>query len=174
VTSARADANVAWRVAARDHARVNLAANLTKTAEQHGDHPAVKLDDYQLDFRGLDDAAAHAAGFLRGKGVGPGDRVAIMLPNIPHFPIIYYGALRLGAVIVPMNPLLKGREVQFYLEDSGAKVLCAFHGFAEAAQTAPTRPARSASSWSPARSRPRSWVPTPCGRSRTATTTTPR
>jgi long-chain acyl-CoA synthetase len=115
--------------------RVNLAQNLLDSAEQHPDQLAVKLDDFQLDYKTLAGATARAAGWLRSKGVGPGDRVAIMLPNIPHFPILYYGALRLGGVIVPMNPLLKGREVQFYLEDSGAKVLLAFHGFAEAAQT---------------------------------------
>jgi long-chain acyl-CoA synthetase len=112
---------------------VNLAQNLLRTAEQHPDAPAVKLDDLTFDFKTLAGATARAAGWLRGKGVEPGDRVAIMLPNIPHFHMGYYGALRLGAVIVPMNPLLKGREVQFYLEDSGAKVLLAFHGFAEAA-----------------------------------------
>jgi long-chain acyl-CoA synthetase len=57
-----------------------------------------------------------------------------MLPNVPHFPVVFYGAQRAGAVVVPMNVLLKGREVAFYLRDSGAKVLFAWHGFAEAAE----------------------------------------
>ena len=82
----------------------------------------------------LDAAAARAAGLLRAQGVGPGDRVGLQLPNVPYFPIVYFGALRLGAVVVPMNPLLKGREVAYHLSDSGAKVLVAWHGFAEAAQ----------------------------------------
>jgi long-chain acyl-CoA synthetase len=56
------------------------------------------------------------------------------MPNVPYFPIIYYGALRLGAVIVPMNPLLKDREVAYHLSDSGAKVLFAWHQFADAAR----------------------------------------
>ena len=58
-----------------------------------------------------------------------------MLPNVPYFAIVYYGVLRAGGVVVPMNVLLKGREVAFYLEDPGAKILFAWHDFAEAAGT---------------------------------------
>jgi long-chain acyl-CoA synthetase len=58
-----------------------------------------------------------------------------MLPNVPYFAVVYYAILRMGATVVPMNVLLKGREVAFYLSDSGAKVLFAWHGFAEAAET---------------------------------------
>ena len=57
-----------------------------------------------------------------------------MLPNVPYFPVVYYGVLRAGGVVVPMNVLLKGREVRFYLEDPGAKLLVAWHDFAEAAE----------------------------------------
>ena len=57
-----------------------------------------------------------------------------MLPNVPYFAVVYYGILRAGAVVVPMNVLLKGREVEFYLEDPEAKVLFAWHDFAEAAE----------------------------------------
>ncbi len=81
----------------------------------------------------LDEGSKRIAGMLREKGVEPGDRVGIMLPNVPYFPIVYYGILRLGAVVVPMNVLLKGREVAFYLKDSGAKVLFAWADFGEAA-----------------------------------------
>ena len=56
-----------------------------------------------------------------------------MLPNVPYFGAAYYGVLRAGGVVVPMNVLLKGREVAFYLKDSGAKAVFAWHGFAEAA-----------------------------------------
>jgi long-chain acyl-CoA synthetase len=58
----------------------------------------------------------------------------MQLPNVPYFPFVYFGALRLGAIVVPMNPLLKGREVEYHLSDSGAKVMVAWHGFAEAAE----------------------------------------
>jgi long-chain acyl-CoA synthetase len=113
----------------------NLASVLTDTAAAHPNNVAVKLDDTELSYKLLDGASAHVAGLLREKGVGPGDRVGIMLPNVPYFPIVYYGILRLGAVVVPMNVLLKGREVEFYLKDPEAKVVFAWHDFAEAAET---------------------------------------
>ena len=74
------------------------------------------------------------AGLLKAKGLEPGDRVGVMLPNVPYFPVVYFGVLRAGGAVVPMNVLLKGREVKYYLEDSGAKWLFAWHDFAEAAE----------------------------------------
>src|SRR3954453_17358937 len=112
----------------------NLATVLTESAARAGDAVAIKLDDAELSYKQLDGASAHVAGLLRSKGVEPGDRVGIMLPNVPYFPVVYYGALRLGAVVVPMNVLLKGREVEFYLKDPEAKVLFAWHDFGEAAE----------------------------------------
>src|ERR1700691_1216886 len=61
------------------------------------------------------------------RAAAPGDRVGLMLPNVPAFPIAFYGALAAGAVVVPMNPLLKSREVGYYLSDSGARVVLAWH-----------------------------------------------
>jgi long-chain acyl-CoA synthetase len=111
----------------------NFATELSAAAAEAGNRPAVKLDDLVLDYATLDAAVARAAGLLRAKGIGPGDAVGLQMPNVPYFPIVYYGALRLGAIVVPMNPLLKGREVEYYLKDSGAKLIVAWHGFAEAA-----------------------------------------
>ncbi len=82
----------------------------------------------------LDEGSARIAGLLRAKGLQPGDRVGVMLPNVPYFPVIYYGILRAGCAVVPMNVLLKGREVRFYLEDSGAKLMFGWRDFAEAAE----------------------------------------
>ncbi|HEY0345534.1 MAG TPA: long-chain fatty acid--CoA ligase [Solirubrobacteraceae bacterium] len=112
----------------------NLALNLTRTAAEHPDVIACKLDDAAFNYGLLDEASARVAAMLKSKGVGPGDRVGIMLPNVPYFPAIYYGALRAGAVVVPMNVLLKGREVGYYLSDSDVKVLFAWHDFLEAAE----------------------------------------
>ncbi|WP_134772024.1 long-chain-fatty-acid--CoA ligase [Ornithinimicrobium flavum] len=106
----------------------NLAANLARTAGQHPDRPAVILDDFVLTYAELEQSVRQLAGWLRGQGVGVGDRVALMLPNVPSFPVIYYAALRLGAVVVPMNPLFRKREISFYLEDSGARLLVALPG----------------------------------------------
>src|SRR3954463_10033831 len=112
----------------------NFAEELAAAAEEAGDRPALKLDDVVLTYQVLDAAVARAAGMLKSKGVEPGDRVGMQLPNVPYFPIVYFGALRLGAIVVPMNPLLKAREVAYHLSDSGAKVLVAWNGFAEAAE----------------------------------------
>jgi long-chain acyl-CoA synthetase len=68
------------------------------------------------------------------RGLEPGDCVGVMLPNVPEFAVVYFGVLRAGGVVVPMNPLLKEREVQFYLSDSGARMVFAWHGIAEAAE----------------------------------------
>jgi len=111
----------------------NLAQNLIATAEQHGDQIAIKLDDFELNYELLNEGSARVAGLLKSKGFSPGDRVGIMLPNVPHFPVVYYGVLRAGGVVVPMNPLLKGREVEFYLRDPEAKLMFAWHDFGEVA-----------------------------------------
>jgi long-chain acyl-CoA synthetase len=111
----------------------NLASNLTATAEQHPDRPAIKLDDTVISYAQLLDGAQRVTAMLKDKGIEPGDRVGLVLPNVPHFPVIFYGAAAAGAVVVPMNPLLKGREVQYYLEDSGANVVFAWHDMAEEA-----------------------------------------
>jgi long-chain acyl-CoA synthetase len=112
----------------------NLATFLTESAARDGDHIAIKLDDTEVSYALLDEGSKRVAGILREKGVEAGDRVGIMLPNVPYFPIVYYGILRAGGVVVPMNVLLKGREVGFYLKDSGAKVLFAWADFGEAAR----------------------------------------
>jgi long-chain acyl-CoA synthetase len=114
----------------------NLATVLTDTAEQHSDQTAIKLDDFEITFEQLNDASARAAALLKDKGLEPGDRVGIMLPNVPQFAVVYYGVLRAGGVAVPMNPMLKKREAGFYLEDPEAKFLFAWHECAEAAEQA--------------------------------------
>jgi long-chain acyl-CoA synthetase len=113
----------------------NLAMILTETAERNGDQTAFKLDDVELSYSLLDEGSARIAALLKSKGIEPGDRVGLMMPNVPYFPVIYFGILRAGAVVVPMNVLLKGREVAFYLEDPGAKLVFAWGDFAEAAET---------------------------------------
>ena len=113
---------------------MNLADNLIASAHRDPDAIAVKLDDVEVSYAALDEASARVAGLLASKGVAAGDRVGIMLPNVPYFPITYYGVLRLGGVVVPMNVLLKGRETAFYLTDPEAKAIFAWHDFAEAAE----------------------------------------
>jgi len=105
----------------------NLSSVLVQAAARHGARPALRLDGLVLSYAELSDAAGRMTALLAALGVAPGDRVAIMLPNVPAFPIAFYGALGAGGIAVPMNPLLKSREVAYYLGDSGAKVLFAWH-----------------------------------------------
>ncbi|MFF0267590.1 long-chain fatty acid--CoA ligase [Kribbella sp. NPDC004536] len=114
----------------------NLSLNLSESAAMYPDHPAIRLDDDVLSYTALDDAASRVATLLQEYGVQPSDRVGLMLPNVPEFAMIFYGILRAGAVAVPMNPLLKRREVEYYLGDSGAKLLFAWHEVAGEAEDA--------------------------------------
>jgi long-chain acyl-CoA synthetase len=117
----------------------NLATFVTESAEKFGDRPALKLDDTVVNYALLNEGSARVAHLLKQKDLERGDRVGIMLPNVPYFALAYYGILRAGGVVVPMNVLLKGREVAFYLEDSGAELLFAWHDFADAAGTGAER-----------------------------------
>jgi long-chain acyl-CoA synthetase len=116
----------------------NLAGNLVAAAERHADNIALKLDETEIPYAALEAASARVAGLLHLRGIGPGARVGIMLPNVPQFAVAYYGVLRAGAVVVPMNPLLKAREVEFYLADSEARLVFAWHEFAAAAEAGAT------------------------------------
>ena len=110
---------------------LNLASIVTAGAERAPDSPAIRLGEVELSYGELDDRSARLATLLREKGMQAGDRIGVMLPNVPEFPVAYYGVLRAGGIVVPMNVLLKRREIAFYLEDPGAKLLLAWHGFAE-------------------------------------------
>ncbi len=113
---------------------LNLASIVTESAVRTPGSPAVRLGSAELTYAELDERSARLAALLRAKGMQPGDRVGVMLPNVLEFPISYYGVLRAGGVVVPMNVLLKRREIAFYLEDSGAQLLLAWHGFAAEAR----------------------------------------
>jgi long-chain acyl-CoA synthetase len=111
----------------------NLSCLLQQAADDFGESPAVRMDDRVLSYTQLWDAARRMASVLRCLGIAPGDRVALMLPNVPAFPISFYGALGAGAIVVPVNPLLKSREVAYNLRDSSAKILLAWHEAADEA-----------------------------------------
>ena len=113
---------------------MNLAADLVHSASAHADRVALRLGDTRVTYRELDAASERVAGLLRARGIRPGDRVGVMLPNVMEFAAVYYGVLRAGGVVVPMNPLLKAREVAYYLRDSGARLAFVWHGCADEAQ----------------------------------------
>lgn len=112
----------------------NLASNLVTTAQAHPDKVAIKLDDAELTWQQLHGLAAKAAGALRAAGLEPGDRVSLILPNVPAFPVLFYGTLLAGGTVVPMNPLLKGQEIEYFYTDSGAKFSFAWGDFLAEAQ----------------------------------------
>src|ERR1700751_292703 len=112
----------------------NLAKNLTDTTRAHAGRVAVRVDNAAMTYRALDDASARVAGLLHERGLKPGDRVGIMMPNVAEVPVVYYGVLRAGGIVVPMNPLLKAREGPYSLGDSGAGLIFAWPTFADQAQ----------------------------------------
>jgi long-chain acyl-CoA synthetase len=111
----------------------NLANGLVLAARAYDGKPALRLGEATVSFGELNDLSARVATMLKERGLEPGDRVGVMLPNLTQFPAIYYGVLRAGGVVVPMNPLLKSREVAYYLEDSGARSIFAFSGISDGA-----------------------------------------
>ncbi len=110
---------------------LNLASLLEDSARKHPERDAVVLGDTRLDYRSVDAVASQVANLLVSRGIKPGDRVALSCPNLPYFPIAYYGILKAGAVVVPLNVLLKGREVGYHLSDSEAKAYFCFEGTAD-------------------------------------------
>ena len=116
--------------------QVNLAHWVRGRARTSPDAVAVRQGEVELTYAGLDAASAAFASRLRDLGVEPGDRVALVAPNVLAFPVVYYAILRLGAVVVPMNPLLKSGEVAYTWQDCGARVAVVhalFEGEAQAA-----------------------------------------
>ncbi|MGH2844020.1 MAG: long-chain-fatty-acid--CoA ligase [Solirubrobacteraceae bacterium] len=117
---------------------MNLAQILSEAAAEHPQQVAVKLDDFELGYALLDQLTMRVAALLRGFGVAPGDRVALMAPNVPQFAAIYFGILRAGAIVVPLNVLCRARELEFFLRDSGSMLVFAWEAFLGEAQPAAT------------------------------------
>lgn len=109
----------------------NLASLLSDTAARFGDRTAIVIGDMRLSYAQLDQYSTLCAGLLASRGIGPGDKVALTCPNLPYFTIAYYGILKAGATVVPLNVLLKGREVAYHLADSEAKAYFCFEGTPE-------------------------------------------
>jgi long-chain acyl-CoA synthetase len=102
---------------------LNLASVLRNSAARYPALTATISDVARMTYAELDEAARRFAGELLATGVEPGDRVALMIPNVPGFTIAHFGALYAGCVVVPLNTLLVANEVAFQLEDSEARAL---------------------------------------------------
>ncbi|TCJ22874.1 long-chain-fatty-acid--CoA ligase [Nocardioides jejuensis] len=109
-------------------ATLNLASILDDSAAAYPERTALVLGDTRLSYAQLNGAASQVANLLVERGIKPGDKVALSCPNLPYFSIVYFGILKAGATVVPLNVLLKGREVAYHLNDSQAKAVFAFQG----------------------------------------------
>ncbi|TDC50892.1 long-chain fatty acid--CoA ligase [Actinomadura sp. KC345] len=110
---------------------LNLSVLLEDAARETPDREAVVFGDLRLSYSFIESVANQVANLLRSRGIGPGDKVALSSPNLPYFPMVYFGVLKAGAVVVPLNVLLKPREIAYHLEDSDAKALFCFEGTPE-------------------------------------------
>lgn len=120
---------------------LNLASVLEHRALLQPDRLAVTFGGTHITYGELNARATKLAAGLHAIGIGPGDHVALSCPNLPWFPIAYYGILKAGAVVIPLNILLKPREIAYHLKDGDAKALLAYEGspdlpMAEMAQAA--------------------------------------
>src|SRR4028119_48404 len=102
---------------------LTIASILAESAERHADRTAVVLGDLRMTYAQLWAHAKQYAAVLREKGIGPGDKVALLLPNTPHFPLAYFGVLALGGVAVPVHALLKSEEIEYVLTASAPPAL---------------------------------------------------
>ena len=109
----------------------NIASLLVRSARQFPQRIAVHAGARSLTYAELDAAASRLAHGLRTLGIAPGDKVALSCPNAPWFPICYFGILKAGAVVVPLNILLKAPEIAYHLQDSEARAFLCFEGTAE-------------------------------------------
>ena len=105
------------------YATMSVASILAETAHRLPDNVALIFAGAEIRYGELWEQTRRYAGALRERGVGPGDRVALMIPNVPDFPRAYYAVLALGAVVVPIHALLKAEEIAYVLRDSGAALL---------------------------------------------------
>ncbi|ROQ17383.1 long-chain acyl-CoA synthetase [Curtobacterium sp. PhB172] len=115
-------------------ATASVAAILAESAARYPDDVAVIVGDHRTTYAELWSETLAYAGALRARGVTEGSRVAMLVPNVADFARVYYATLALGAVVVPVHALLKRREIEYLLQDSGAMLLvCASPLLAEGA-----------------------------------------
>ena len=110
---------------------LNLSVILDDSAKRYPAKAAFIFMDTALSYAQINEAASKVANGLKAKGIKPGDKVALSCLNIPAFPIVYFGILKAGAVVVPLSVLLKKDEIEYHLKDSEAKAYCCFTGTAD-------------------------------------------
>src|SRR6478735_1252885 len=109
----------------------NLATLLEDSTTKYPERTALVFGERRLSYAEVNTFANMVASLLASRGIQPGDKVALTCPNLPYFTIVYFGILKAGATVVPLNVLLKGREVAYHLADSEAKAYFCFEGTPE-------------------------------------------
>ena len=118
-------------------ARLSVASILAESARRHPAKDAIVMGDTRLSYSQVWEMARRYAAVLQDQGIRPGSRVALLLPNVPHFAFAYFGVLALGAVVVPVHALLKAEEIAYALTDSEcAAIITAAPLFGEAVKGA--------------------------------------
>jgi long-chain acyl-CoA synthetase len=112
----------------------SLIALLEESFRKYRDLPAYKFMGKTITFGQVDDLSRAFAAYLQGLGLARGDRVALMMPNVPQYPVAVAGVLRAGFVVVNVNPLYTPRELEHQLKDSGAKAIVILENFAATLQ----------------------------------------
>ncbi|MBE2202572.1 MAG: long-chain fatty acid--CoA ligase [Anaerolinea sp.] len=107
---------------------LNLATLLETNVYENPTKTAVVFGATRLSYAQINGAANQIANGLKAAGIVKGDKVALSCPNLPYFPMVYYGILKAGATVVPLNVLLKHREIAYHLQDSDAKAYFCFEG----------------------------------------------
>ncbi|HVL56359.1 MAG TPA: long-chain fatty acid--CoA ligase [Burkholderiaceae bacterium] len=102
---------------------MNLAQHLQRWAQVRPAHPAILFEGRTITYGELDSAANRLAHALQAHGIRAGDRVALFLPNVPEFAVVYYAAQKLGAITVSINAIFRAAEVEYLVNDSGAVAL---------------------------------------------------
>jgi long-chain acyl-CoA synthetase len=108
---------------------VNLNAFCDHVFEAYGNKPAFSCMGTTLTYKQVDQMSRQFAGYLQMRGLRPGDRLALMMPNLLQYPIAIIGAIRAGIVIVNTNPLYTPREMEHQFKDSGAKAILIVENF---------------------------------------------
>jgi long-chain acyl-CoA synthetase len=111
----------------------NLATMLRESRNPHPDRPLCYVGDQTFSYAEVDQVSGRVASGLERLGIRPGDKVAVQLPNLPEFVFAYFGILKAGAVMVPLNPLLRSPEISYHLRDCEAKLLVTCEASAEEA-----------------------------------------
>lgn len=108
---------------------ITLGQMLAQTVEKYGERSAVYFYGTEMTYNQLFDQVTRFASQLTALGIEKGDRVAIMLPNCPHYEIAYFGIVMVGAIVVQINPMSVEREIDYFLQDSGVKMMVAYGPF---------------------------------------------